>query len=123
MRKIVKRLTGGNAEQRGMVTVELAMSLIALMLATLAGLWTVWVLGQQMRCIDTAGEVARQIARGDRAAAARAAERRPAGATVTSRHDGRDAVVEVRLTAHPFRALPAVPLTAEARVALEPGEA
>lgn len=119
----MKRLTAGSADQRGMVTVELAMSLIALMLATLAGLWIVWVLGQQMRCIDTAGEVARQIARGDRAAATRAAERRPPGATVTSRRDGRDAVVEVRLRAHPFRVLPVMPLTAVARVALEPGEA
>lgn len=106
---------------RGMVTVELALSLIALMLATTAALWVVWLLGQQLRCVDTAGEIARQLARGDHAAVERAAADRPEGATIRSRREGTDAVVEVRLTSRPFSALPAVPLTAEARVALEPG--
>jgi hypothetical protein len=106
---------------RGMVTVELALALISLTLATVAGLWLVWVVGQQIRCVDTAGEVARQLARGDRPAAERAVADRPAGSRVMTRSDEGDAVVLVRLTARPFGALPAVPLTAEARVALEPG--
>lgn len=108
---------------RGMVTVELALALISLSLATAAGLWLVWVLGQQVRCVDTAGEVARQLARGDHSAAERAVAGRPAGAQVATRREGGDAVVEVRLTAAPFDTLPGVPLHAEARVALEPGVA
>lgn len=107
---------------RGMVTVELALALISLSFATVAGLWLVWVVGQQVRCADTAGEVARQIARGDRPAADRAVAGRPVGAQVTTRKEDGDAVVVVRLIARPVEALPAVPLQAEARVALEPGE-
>lgn len=106
---------------RGMVTVELALAMISLTLATVAGLWLVWVLGQQLRCVDTAGEVARQIARGDRAGAERAAAGRPAGSNITTRRESGDAVVEVRLDARPFASLPTVPLRAQARVALEPG--
>lgn len=107
---------------RGMVTVELALALISLSFATVAGMWLVWVLGQQLRCVDTAGEVARQLARGDAPAAERAAAGRPAGAQITTRKEDGDAVVEVRLTARPFTTLPGVPLQAEARVVLEPGE-
>lgn len=104
-----------------MVTVEVALGAIALMLATLAGLWLVGVVGLQLRCVDTAGEIARQLARGDRVAADRVAADRPAGASVRSRREGNEVVVTVQLQAQFVRALPAVPLTAEARVLLEPG--
>ncbi|MDO5684455.1 MAG: TadE family type IV pilus minor pilin [Propionibacteriaceae bacterium] len=97
------------------------MSLIGLMLATMVGLWFVWMLGQQIRCADTAREVARQVARGDDAAAQRSARSGPAGSSVTTARSGGDAVVTVRLQARPFASLPAVPLEASARVALEPG--
>lgn len=109
--------------ERGMVTVELALALLSLSFATIAAVWLVWVLGQQVRCVDTAGEVARQLARGDQPAAERALAGRPAGAEVTTRREEGDAVVEVRLTARPFATLPGVPLQAKARVALEPGVA
>lgn len=106
---------------RGMVTVELALSLTGLMLATVVGMWCVWVLGQQVRCVDTAREVARQLARGDDEAARRAARSGPAGVTVSSERRDGDAVVTVRLEARPWERLPAVPLAATARVVLEPG--
>lgn len=113
--------SGRGWAERGMVTVELAMGIVSLLLITTAAMSMVWVIGQQVRCVDTAGEVARQLARGDRAAADRAAAARPAGATVTTARQGADAVVEVRLTARPLGILPGVPLTARAHVALEPG--
>lgn len=108
-------------DRRGMVTVELALSLIGLMLASLIGMWFVWVLGQQVRCVDTAREVARQLARGDDEAAHRAAQSGPQGIAVTSERRDGDAVVTVRLQARPFERLPPVPLSATAQVALEPG--
>ena len=101
----------------------MAHSLIGLMLATMVGVWFLWVFGQQIRCVDTAREVARQLARGDDAAAQRAAAAAPAGSSVDSSRNGSEAVVTVRLSARPFAQLPAVPLQATAQVALEPGVA
>lgn len=106
---------------RGMATVELALSLVGLTLATGMALWSVWVLGQQVRVVDTAREVARQVARGDDQAARQAAQRGPAGVTVTSTRQAGDAVVTARLQVRVFDPLPVVPLSATARVALEPG--
>ncbi|MDO5500511.1 MAG: TadE family type IV pilus minor pilin [Propionibacteriaceae bacterium] len=118
-------MTKGNGMRprtaRGMVTLELALSLISLLLATAAGLWVVAVLGQQVRLADTAREVARQLARGDAVAARQAAQRGPAGLTVTSQRVEGDVVVRVQLSSSPLGALPSVPLSAEARVAAEPG--
>lgn len=107
--------------ERGMVTAELAVSLLGLMAATVAAMWMVAVIGLQIRCVDTADEIARQLARGDRAAADRAYAARPPGAAVTTGREGADAVVEVRLTARGPAGLPGVPLRAQARVALENG--
>jgi len=118
-----RRHSGRSRAGRGMVTVELALSLIGLMLATMVGVWFLWVFGQQIRCVDTAREVARQLARGDDAAAQRAAAAAPAGSSVDSSRNGSEAVVTVRLSARPFAQLPAVPLQATAQVALEPGVA
>lgn len=81
--------------QRGMVTVETAFSVLvvtgAVALALLLAGAT-FVLGQ---CQVTANEVARQAARGDLAAVARATEDAPAGAEVVHRHEGGAVVVEV----------------------------
>ena len=68
---------------RGMATVELA--LVSMLVAGALG-FGVWVLAQLVAydpCQVTAHEVARQAARGDRAAVARATADRPAGSTVT----------------------------------------
>lgn len=81
--------------QRGMVTVETAFAALfvagALALAiVVAG--AAFVLGQ---CQVTANEVARQAARGDAAAVARASADAPSGAEVASRREGGAVVVEV----------------------------
>ena len=106
---------------RGMVTVELALSLIGLLFATGVGLWALWTFGQQVRVVDTAREVARQVARGDDQAAQQAAQRGPAGVEVTTTREAGEAVVKVHLDVALFDHLPAIPLTAMARVTLEPG--
>ena len=82
-------------DDRGMVTVETAFAALflagALALAVvLAG--AAFQLGQ---CQVTANEVARQAARGDAAAVARATSDAPAGAVVETRRDGTAVVVEV----------------------------
>lgn len=82
-------------DQRGMVTVESAFAALfqagALALAILVA-GAAFVLGQ---CQVTANEVARQAARGDSAAVARAEADAPAGAEVKRRREGGAVVVEV----------------------------
>ena len=79
---------------RGMVTVETAFATLflagALALAILVG-GAAFVLGQ---CQVTANEVARQSARGDAAAVARATADAPAGAQVVNRREGGASVVD-----------------------------
>jgi hypothetical protein len=64
-------------------------------------LWSVAVVGQQLRCIDAARTGARALARGEQPAAARAAAQRaaPDGAYITLGTADGLAVVEVRFTA------------------------
>jgi len=105
-----------------MVTAELAVAtLAALALLVMLG-WGILLLYLQMRCVDTAAEVARQSARGDDAGVRRAERDAPGGARVSidSRHGV--TAVEVRLDARPLApGLPAVPLRARAEVVSEPG--
>lgn len=105
-----------------MVTVELAVaSLAALALLTMM-CWAIYLVIMQMRCIDTAAEVARQSARGDTGGVLRAKRDAPAGAQITVGSSNGVMEVEVRLTARPFAEwLVAVPLRAEAKVVAEPG--
>lgn len=81
--------------QRGMVTVEAAFAMLLLagslaLAILLAG--AAFVLGQ---CQVTANEVARQAARGDAAAVARASADAPSGAEVVTRRESGSVVVEV----------------------------
>ena len=106
---------------RGMVTAELAVStLAALALLTMLS-WGIFLIVMQMRIIDTAGEVARQAARGDKAGIARAERDAPVGAVVRVNTSSSVTRVQVRLSARPFADwLVAVPLDAEAEVVPEP---
>ncbi len=110
----------GRSSERGMVTVELAIGVVAatLVAAFLAGLTLLGV--AQAACAETASQVARQTARGDVVAVREAEERAPAGAVVEVSRDGRG--VSARVTA-PFRllSLAAAELTVEAWAAYEPG--
>lgn len=106
---------------RGMVTAELAVGLLAVavvisMAAGLAG-----VLQLQARCTDAASEIARQAARGDSAAVARASADLPAGAVVERADGDGVVVVTVRLPVR-LANLPLIELSATARTIAEPGE-
>lgn len=108
--------------QRGMVTAELAVGvLVAVFLAALA-CFTVGLVTTQSRCASVATEVARQLARGDQAAADRARDAAPAGASVTTtRHE---ALVEVVVsTDRSFGRVGPVHLAGRATAAVEPGVA
>ncbi len=109
--------------ERGMVTAELAIA--CLILTGVAGLMiSIFGLAMvQVRCIDVAGEIARQTARGDAAAVARVTATAPAGARVQTSRPG-SGTVQVTVTA-PVRIVPGLPVTAEvsarATTQLEPG--
>jgi hypothetical protein len=105
-----------------MVTAEFAVATLAALAVLTMLCWAIFLVVMQMRCIDTAGEVARQAARGDRAAVQRAERDAPQGAHVRVSTRKGVATVQVRLTARPFAQwLVAVPLHAEAQVVAEPG--
>lgn len=105
-----------------MVTAELALGLVTLMFLLGAALGAVGLAAVQGQCWDTAAEVARQVARGDREAVDKARRDAPHDAVVTVSRDGGVAVVTVEAPARPLgRVLPPVRLRAEARVVAEPG--
>lgn len=104
-----------------MVTAELAFASIGAALVSVLLAWVLALMGLLVRCQDTAAEVARQEARSDRAAVARARADRPAGATISLRQDEDQVTVRVELAARPWVGwLPAVPLVASATVLREP---
>ncbi len=104
-----------------MVTAELAFASIGAALAFVLLAWVLALVGLVLRCQATAVEVARQEARGDRPAVARAVAGRPEGARVTIGHDGELVRVRVELSARPWAEwLPSVPLSARASVQQEP---
>lgn len=107
--------------QRGMVTAELAMAVMAAIIVLVVMCWTVAIAVLQLRCMDTAAEVARQAARGDHRAARRALDDAPAGAHVTITTTGDRVVVEVSVSARPGGLrIPAVELHAQAETLREP---
>lgn len=104
-----------------MVTAELAVATLAALAVMLLLSWGIYLMVMQVRCIDTAAEVARQAARHDDAAVQRARREAPPGARIAI--DRNDAVVKVEVTvvAKPLAAdLAAVPLRATAEVVPEP---
>lgn len=102
------------SRQRGMVTVEVALAALALSVVAAACLWLAGAAFQLGHCQLTANEVARQQARGDAAAAERAASDAPAGARVDVRRGSGQTVVEVGVDVRlgPW----SLPVRAEARV-------
>jgi len=104
-----------------MVTAELAVATLASLAVLLLLSWGIYLMVMQIRCIDTAAEVARQAARDDDAAVSRAKREAPAGARVHIARSPGLVRVEVRVVARPLaRDLAAVPLRAEAEVVPEP---
>ena len=104
-----------------MVTAELAVSTLTVLVLITMMCWAIYLVVMQMRCIDTAAEVARQAARGDQAAVRRAERDAPHGAQVGVSSSSSTTTVTVRLVARPLTGwLVAVPLHARAQVDREP---
>ena len=106
---------------RGMVTAELAVTTLAAFALLVAMCWGIYLIVTQVRCGDTAAAVARQAARDDRAATARARAAAPPGAVVRVERRPQLVTVTVRMTARPLASwLVGVPLTARAQIVPEP---
>jgi hypothetical protein len=105
-----------------MVTAELAVAITAAVAVMIMLCWGLALLVIQLRLTDTAGAVARQAARGDRAGVARAEAAGPRGAEIEVDRSGRTTSVIARLRVDPFGILtPTVTLRARAEVSTEPG--
>ncbi|MFP5416496.1 MAG: TadE family type IV pilus minor pilin [Actinomycetes bacterium] len=79
-----------------MVTVETAFATLVLAAVAVLAIGVAGALFALGQCQVVANEVARQAARGDSAAVARASADAPAGAEVSSRREGGTVIVEVR---------------------------
>lgn len=109
--------------ERGMVTAEIAVGLVTLALVVALAIQVVDLVMLQTRCSDVAAAVARQLARGDAAAAAEAENTRPAGARIEVQRSSDAVVVTVRLERRigPLSGVGTIPLGARATVLAEPG--
>ena len=104
-----------------MVTAELAVTTLAAFALLIAMCWGIYLIVTQVRLGDTAAAVARQAARDDRAATAKAKAAAPPGSVVTVEQRSELVTVTVRVIARPLaKWLVAVPLTARAEVVPEP---
>lgn len=106
--------------QRGMVTVELAVGLLAVGMVLTLCCWVLSLVVVQTRCEDTASQVARQLARGDGAAARKAEERAPQGSEVTRRPGPGTITVTVQVE-RSLGSIGPVHLSGAATADLEPG--
>jgi TadE-like protein len=103
--------------ERGSATVELAMSLPALVLLMLAGLTAVSAVRTQLECVDAAREAAREAARGA------PAPRGPYGAGIAVVREGDQIRATVRVHRAPLGPrLPGFEVSATAVAAVEPEE-
>lgn len=110
------------ADQRGMVTAELAIGILTTAIVMGIASWVVSLVVLQTHCADTASQVARQLARGDQKAAAQARARAPEGARTVVRRANTMVTVTVDVDSSWGRIGP-VHLRGEATAHLEPGVA
>ncbi|OYN92639.1 TadE family type IV pilus minor pilin [Parenemella sanctibonifatiensis] len=110
-------------DQRGMVTAELALGTLALAIVMVLLGCLLRIVFIQIDLTTTATEVARQYARGDEVTAQRAARDRPAGAAVDLERGAGEVVVVVSMAVPllPGTEILPVPISATARVPVEPG--
>lgn len=104
-----------------MVTAELAVSILSATILVAIGAWTVGLVGLQGSCRSSASEIADQLARGDRAVAARARANVPSGAKVATATAGGWVRVSVSAQRSVGRIGP-VTVVGTASSPLEPGE-
>ncbi|MFT4296542.1 MAG: TadE family type IV pilus minor pilin [Micropruina sp.] len=108
--------------ERGMVSVEVAFGVLLSAVVTLGLCYLIAIVIQLGQLQAVAGEVARQEARGDTAAARRAEHDAPDGTRVRVSGSGADVVVEAELQSRPWGGvIPPVGLSARAVVAREEG--
>ena len=108
-------------DRRGMVTAELAVTTLGAFVVLTMMCWGIYLVVTQLRCVDAAAAVARQAARGDAGAVAKAKAGAPSGSTIIIDKGSTLVTVAVRVTARPLgRWLVAVPLEAHAQVVPEP---
>src|SRR5512133_535932 len=108
-------------DARGMVTAELAVTTLAAFAVLTMMCWGIYLVVTQLRCVDAAAAVARQAARVDAAAVAKAKAGAPTGATIMIDKRPNLVTVTVRVRARPLgRWMAAVPLEARAQVVPEP---
>ncbi|HEY9293948.1 MAG TPA: TadE family type IV pilus minor pilin [Microlunatus sp.] len=105
-----------------MVTVELVfgMMIVTMMLALFG--WAVSLFGIQAMCIDSASDIARQAARGDRAAVDREKASAPKGSVIDIDTSDGEVRVVVKVRSKPLDLVPGVTLEGSASAAQEPGE-
>ena len=82
--------------RRGMVTVELAIGMLVAGSLAVTFSWAVSLIGLQSRCADAAGQIARQVARGDLPAQQIAQAQLPAGAQLSINKT--DDIIEVQVS-------------------------
>ncbi|WP_285702130.1 TadE family type IV pilus minor pilin [Actinomadura sp. NBRC 104412] len=111
--------------QRGMVTVEIAVALPALVLVTALGIWGVTAASIKLACLDAARSGARAAARGESLVSVRALVARsvPAGATIRIARDSGTSRVEIDAPVKgPVAAdLPPLVIRVRATAVTEPG--
>jgi hypothetical protein len=101
------------------VTVEAALALCSLVLVLVLAIGAVAAAGAQLRCMDSAREAARLVARGEPDRARQAAEAiAPGGATVEIRTVGDEVTVQV---SKGIDQLPGLTVSGQALGVLEPG--
>ncbi|MFC4589081.1 TadE family type IV pilus minor pilin [Sphaerisporangium corydalis] len=109
----------------GSATAEMAVALPSLALVLGAALWAVTAVAAQLECVDAARAGARAAARGEPLEAVRQAAggAAPAGATVSVTRGPERSQVTVAASVRPgwVIGLPAIPVTASATSATEPG--
>lgn len=105
--------------ERGMVTVEVAFAVMLSAVVALGLCYVIALVVQLGQLQAVAGEVARQRARSDTAAAQRAEDDAPKGTVVKVSVSGSDVVVLAELRSQPWGWIPALPLSARAVVAKE----
>ncbi len=103
-----------------MVTAELAVGLLVVAVVLAGCAWVVSLVVEQTCCADVAAQVARQLARGDQAAAQDAQRKAPSGASVSINQTSSIVTVTLRVSER-FGRLGEVPLVGAASMPLEPG--
>ena len=120
VRVVTLRMTRAR-DGRGMVTAELAVTTLAAFALLTMMCWGMYLVVTQLRCVDAAAAVARQAARGDDSAVAKARAGAPSGATIMIDKGPSLVTVTVKVKARPLgRWLVAVPLEARAQLVPEP---